>query len=125
MKPDTRTARELFQADVRYLVPLYQRPYVWKEDQQWQPLWEDIEVVLDHRLNGGDDNFSHFLGAIVLEQQLHTPGTIPTYTVIDGQQRLTTLQLVLAAASKVAADAGAAKDSALLARLNSNDELTA
>ncbi|BCB86616.1 DUF262 domain-containing protein [Phytohabitans suffuscus] len=125
MKPDTRTARELFQADVRYLVPLYQRSYVWQEEDQWQPLWEDIEVILDHRLNGGDDNFSHFLGAIVLEQPIHTPGTIPTYTVIDGQQRLTTLQLVLAAAGTVAAEVGAARDAALLAKLTYNDDLTA
>jgi hypothetical protein len=125
MKPDTRTARELFQADVRYLVPLYQRSYVWDEARQWQPLWEDIEVILDHRLSGGDDSFSHFLGAIVLEQQLQTPGAIPTYTVIDGQQRLTTLQILLAAASRVAADSGADKDGKLLARLIHNDELNA
>jgi uncharacterized protein with ParB-like and HNH nuclease domain len=116
MKPDTRTARQLFQADVRYLVPLYQRSYVWEEEDQWQPLWEDIEVILDHRLNGGDDNFSHFLGAIVLEQPIQTPGTIPTYTVIDGQQRLTTFQLVLAAARTVVTEVGAAKDAALLAK---------
>ena len=125
MKPDTRTVRELFQADVRYLVPLYQRPYVWDEERQWQPLWEDIEVVLDHRLGGGDDSVSHFLGAIVLEQQLHSPGTIPTYTVIDGQQRLTTLQIVLAAARRVAIEAGASRDGKILGRLTRNDDDTA
>jgi Protein of unknown function DUF262/Protein of unknown function (DUF1524) len=124
VKPDTRTVRELFQADVRYTVPLYQRPYVWNADQQWQPLWEDIEVILEHRLDGGDGAVTHFLGAIVLEQQLHTPGTIPLYTIIDGQQRLTTLQLVLGAASRVAARAGAAKEAAILDRLTANDELT-
>lgn len=124
MKPETRTARELFQADVRYLVPLYQRPYVWDEERQWQPLWEDVEVVLDHRLAGGDDGVSHFLGAIVLEQQLHSPGTIPTYTVIDGQQRLTTLQIVLAAARSVAIGAGAGRDARLLGKLTRNDEWT-
>ncbi len=46
MKPHTRTVRKLFQSDVRYVVPLYQRSYVWSADRQWQPLWEDIEVVV-------------------------------------------------------------------------------
>jgi uncharacterized protein with ParB-like and HNH nuclease domain len=42
MKPETRTVTELFERDVRYVVPLYQRPYVWNEEDQWEPLWEDI-----------------------------------------------------------------------------------
>jgi hypothetical protein len=125
MKPDTRTVRELFQSDVRYVVPLYQRAYVWSAERQWHPLWEDIEAVLEHRLRGGADGFSHFLGAIVLEQQLHAPGAIPVFTVIDGQQRLTTLQLVVGAASKVAADVGAAKEAAILRKLTTNDPLMA
>lgn len=106
-------------------MPLYQRPYVWDAEHQWQPLWDDIEVILEHRLDGGADGFSHFLGAIVLEQELHSPGSIPFYTVIDGQQRLTTLQLLLGAASKVASDVGADKEAAILGRLTQNDELTA
>jgi hypothetical protein len=125
MKPDTRTVRELFQADVRYVVPLYQRSYVWSTDRQWQPLWEDIETVLEHRLHGTGNGYSHFLGAIVLEQQLHAPGSVPVFTVIDGQQRLTTLQLIVGAASKVAADVGADKEAAILRRLTSNDPLMA
>jgi hypothetical protein len=126
VKPDTRTIKELFERDVRYVVPLYQRPYVWDAERQWQPLWDDIEAILEHRLNGGaEDGFSHFLGAIVLEQVLHAPGAIPLYTVIDGQQRLTTLQLLLGAASNMAGGAGSEKEAAILRRLTMNDKLTA
>lgn len=126
MKPDTRTVKELFERDVRYVVPLYQRPYVWSAERQWQPLWEDIEAILEERLNGGGgDGFSHFLGAIVLDQVIHAPGAIPLYTIIDGQQRLTTLQLLLGAASNTADGAGSDKEAAILRRLTRNDELTA
>src|SRR5260370_12871888 len=49
MKPDTRTITQLFELDVRYEVPLYQRPYVWEEKDQWDPLWDDVETLLDHQ----------------------------------------------------------------------------
>src|SRR5438552_1656990 len=105
VKPETRTITQLFELDVRYVVPLYQRPYVWDRDDQWEPLWDDIHALIEHQLNGnwGADGWSHFLGAIVLEQETQAPGSIPVYTVIDGQQRLTTLQILLAAAARVAA----------------------
>jgi hypothetical protein len=126
VKPDTRTVKELFERDVRYVVPLYQRPYVWDAERQWQPLWDDIEALLEHRLNGSaEDGYSHFLGAIVLEQVLHAPGAIPLYTVIDGQQRLATLQLLVGAASNMARDAGSGKEAAILRRLTMNNELMA
>lgn len=104
MKPDTHTVQELFERDVRYTVPLYQRPYVWDEEHQWAPLWDDISALLEHQDRGATSELSsHFLGAIVLEQQKTVPGQIPRFTVIDGQQRLTTLQLlIMAAASSLA-----------------------
>jgi uncharacterized protein with ParB-like and HNH nuclease domain len=102
MKPDTHTVQQLFERDVRYIVPLYQRPYVWNEGEQWAPLWEDITALLQHQEDIiGSELWSHFLGAIVLDQDQTVPGQIPRYTVIDGQQRLTTLQLLIAAAAKL------------------------
>src|SRR3954470_2335335 len=97
MLAETRTLVQLFQLDVRYMIPLYQRPYVWTEDRQWWPLWEDIAVVADHIVAEGAsaDSPSHFLGAIVIQQEDNPPGTPQRYMVIDGQQRLTTLQLIL------------------------------
>lgn len=123
MKPETRTVNNLFEADVHYVVPLYQRPYVWNEDDQWEPLWADVRTLLDHQL-GGDfrdgQTWSHFLGAIVLEQEVQAPGRIPRFVVIDGQQRLTTLQLFLAAAHRVAVELGTADDADILADLLEN-----
>lgn len=124
MKPETRTIAELFELDVRYEVPLYQRPYVWDEEKQWQPLWDDISSLLDHQLSpGAYGQWSHFMGAIVLEQETRPPGSVPVYTVIDGQQRLTTAQILLSAASHVTQAHGSEKDSALLRDLITNNPL--
>lgn len=122
MKPDTRTVTQLFELDVRYVVPLYQRPYVWSEEAQWGPLWDDILTLLDHQAAENGQHYSHFLGALVLDQVTQAPGKVPVFTVIDGQQRLTTLQVLLAAASNVAAEFGAEDDAAILRDLVSNNE---
>lgn len=121
MKTDTRTVTELFNLAVRYIVPLYQRPYVWKEKDQWQPLWDDFVTLLDHRRSGNGHLYSHFLGAIVLEQEIQPPGEIPVFTVIDGQQRLTTLQIILAAAGNMSKEFGALNDGAIIRDLVQND----
>ncbi|EHR63454.1 DUF262 domain-containing protein [Saccharomonospora cyanea] len=125
MKPATHTVQELFERDVRYIVPLYQRPYVWNEEEQWGPLWQDITALLHHQEDtGGLGNYaqwSHFLGAIVLDQEQTAPGRIPRFTVIDGQQRLTTLQLLVAAAAKAMTEVGADNDAEILRELISNN----
>lgn len=123
MKPETRTINNLFETNVRYVVPLYQRPYVWNKPKQWEPLWGDILILLEHQVaaNGFAPGYSHFLGAIVLDQETQAPGRIPQYTVIDGQQRLTTLLLLIAAARSAAEDLGATTEAGLLADLMLND----
>lgn len=94
---------DLFQRQRRYVVPLFQRPYVWEQEEQWEPLWQDIagraEAVLERDSRGtrSDKIGSHFLGAIVLNQIKVYGRQVDTVEVIDGQQRLTTLQLMLAA----------------------------
>lgn len=121
MKPDTRTVTQLFELAVRYIVPLYQRPYVWDEEDQWEPLWGDVVTLLEHQLNGDGQHYSHFMGAIVLDQVTQAPGRIPVYTVIDGQQRLTTMQILLAAVENVAAEFGAENDASIMRDLVRND----
>jgi Protein of unknown function DUF262/Protein of unknown function (DUF1524) len=122
VKPDTHTVQQLFERDIRYAVPLYQRSYVWDEEHQWEPLWSDIEAMLEHQ--GESDPtpvWSHFIGAIVLDQEQTAPGQIPRFTVIDGQQRLTTLQLLLAAAAAALDDTKCPDDAALLRELTQNN----
>lgn len=126
MRPDTHTVQQLFERDVRYLVPLYQRPYVWDQEHQWEPLWGDVLALLQHQEAGEAGGlWSHFLGAIVLEQEQTAPGEIPRFTVIDGQQRLTTLQLLLAASATSLAATGADGDAELLRQLTVNNALKA
>lgn len=121
MKPATHTLNDLFGADVRYVVPLYQRPYVWKRDTHWRPLWEDVVDVIERQEDPAFNAPSHFLGAVVLDQEETTPGEATRRLVIDGQQRLTTLQLLLSAAAKEADHAGAAREARLLRALTLNN----
>lgn len=87
----------VFDAKQRLEVPLFQRQYVWHEEQQWLPLWEDIERKFSEALEGRQDAPNHFLGAMVLDQKQTPTGHVVVRQVIDGQQRLTTLQIFLAA----------------------------
>lgn len=95
------TLRELFGPDQRLVVPVFQRPYVWSEDRNWRPLWEDVTALVQRRL-AGEEVHPHFLGAVVLDQMPTPTGSMPARQVIDGQQRLTTLQVLLAAVRDVA-----------------------
>ena len=80
----------------RLVVPLFQRPYVWNEENQWEPLWDDVVRVAERVLNRPTDkHHPHFLGAVVLQQVQKPTGLMQERTIIDGQQRLTTLQLLL------------------------------
>ncbi len=75
MRPETHTVQQIFERDVRYTVPLYQRPYVWDEEHQWSPLWDDITALLQHQESGDTAGlWSHFLGAIVLDSSKRSRG---------------------------------------------------
>lgn len=77
-------------------MPLFQRPYVWNQEIQWEPLWEDVARVAERLLTRPQDkHHAHFLGAVVLQQVQRPAGHIQERTIIDGQQRLTTLQLLM------------------------------
>jgi hypothetical protein len=131
VQAQTLTPFNLFASPVRYVVPMFQRPYVWTRELQWEPLWDDIrnlaEDVLE-RLDAGaggasmsHDAVPHFLGAVVLDQQLVPAGYIPVRHIIDGQQRLTTLQLLLDAAQCVVERHGAKADASALETLVLNN----
>lgn len=94
MFTQVKTPQDIFFNPQRFLVPLFQRPYVWNQELQWQPLWDDVRRVAE-RIELTGTSTPHFLGAVVLQQQPAELGTLGVRTVIDGQQRLTTLQLFL------------------------------
>ena len=96
MNADPIPLLDLFEKKMRLEVPLFQRQYVWTLEQQWEPLWEDVSRKFAEWIEGRSDGPVHFLGAMVLDQK-ETPAThVEKRQVIDGQQRLTTLQIFLA-----------------------------
>lgn len=96
MKADAVPLLDLFEKKMRLEVPLFQRQYVWSRERQWEPLWEDISRKFAEFIEGRSDGPVHFLGAMVLDQK-QTPAThVERRQVIDGQQRLTTFQIMLA-----------------------------
>src|SRR4051794_17507866 len=96
METQVRTPQAIFMHPQRLVVPLFQRPYVWNEENQWEPLWDDVTRVADRLLRDpAEKHQPHFLGAVVLQQVQKPTGYMQERTIIDGQQRLTTLQLLL------------------------------
>lgn len=97
MQANAISLLSIFETKLRLEVPLFQRQYVWTQEQQWEPLWEDISRKFSEYLDGRKDAPVHFLGAMVLDQKLTPVTHVARRQVIDGQQRLTTLQIFLAA----------------------------
>ena len=136
MHTDILTPKDLFQKDVRYTIPPFQRPYVWSQDDQWEPLWEDVRNVAENYLEelerSGNNEVEaeqktspHFLGAVVLKQVPTAAKEIDQREVIDGQQRVTTLQLLLDAIQQICEESDQPyirKAARRLAKLVTNDE---
>jgi hypothetical protein len=106
MQAYKRTIFALFDGKRRYVIPLFQRQYVWGRERQWQPLWDDLRRQSDEALAERPVTSPHFLGAIVLAQAQTFGDQVPAHDVIDGQQRLTTFQIFLAALRDVTGELG-------------------
>lgn len=83
--------RQLIEGQKQYVVPLFQRPYSWSE-KQWKAMWNDVVEQSRH-----DDGRPHFFGSIVTAPARSVPQGVGKYLLIDGQQRITSAQLLLAA----------------------------
>lgn len=110
----------------RFVVPIYQRQYSWRE-QRLEPFWDDVVAKAEEALEG-KPKFSHYMGALILAPggDGFTIGATPRVQVVDGQQRLTTFQLFLAALREVGdrlgdADIGTAVRNYLFVHLMSGD----
>lgn len=109
MKADALSPRQLFDGKMHYEIPAFQRPYVWNEEDQWAPLWDDIRRVAESRIGSASKPpkpIQHFLGAVVYESKPPVVGDVTRHQVIDGQQRTTTLQLIIDAARAVIEERG-------------------
>jgi alkylated DNA nucleotide flippase Atl1 len=89
------TLQELLEGSKQYQVPLYQRTYSWKQDQL-RRLWEDILKLAEDRVDA--PGATHFIGSLVLAPSpSNGPAGVQEFLVVDGQQRLTTLSILLCA----------------------------
>ena len=102
MDAGIQTLSGLFKTPVSFRIPVFQRPYAWTKERQWQPLWNDTKRVAEKLLAAkqGEKIPPHFMGAIVLQLQSAKSGEVVKRIVVDGQQRLTTLQLLIRAAQQ-------------------------
>ncbi|MGL2916443.1 DUF262 domain-containing protein [Helicobacter pylori] len=80
------TIREIFQAE-GYSIPNYQRDYAWK-DKNFRDLWEDLEEAIEYNKKGQ----GHFIGTMVVAKNEDNK---KLYDIIDGQQRTTTIFMLL------------------------------
>lgn len=122
METFKRTPLQLFNLPQNFLIPLFQRPYVWKEVEQWEPLWKDIRRVAELRIAQPHLNATHFLGAVVIQSHEAQSKRLTTWNVIDGQQRLTTLQILADATRSLLAQANLPKLAGQLEDLTHNSE---
>lgn len=118
-----RTPLQLFNLPQHFVIPLFQRPYVWKEDEQWAPLWSDIRRVTEIRMADSRSNATHFLGAVVIQAHEAQSKRLAAWNVIDGQQRLTTLQILADATCALLTESGLGRAAGQLERLTHNDEI--
>ena len=85
IKASEQNLDSVFHRDYEFQIPVYQRPYAW-DLEQVSELFDDLVAAM-----GGSENEPYFLGSVVLIKH----GDDPTSDVVDGQQRLTTLTMLL------------------------------
>lgn len=109
MQAFTYELKQIMTPERRYVIPTFQRDYEWTQVGQWELLFEDLDAVADRlgqaRANAATTGANlakaekavapHFLGAVVCDQMPSPAGGLDLRAVIDGQQRLTTLQLLV------------------------------
>lgn len=109
MDAKTYPLQDILKPERRYIIPTFQRDYEWTLDGQWRLLFDDLESTADKLvevrsnqdetptgLKNKEQNVTpHFLGAIVCASLPFATGGIALRSVIDGQQRLTTIQLLV------------------------------
>lgn len=138
MEAKTWALGEILKPERRYIVPTFQRSYEWTKEGQWELLFADLVATADRLFqrrqfakmaDSQPDEASvspHFLGAIVCDSLPFPAGGVALRSVIDGQQRLTTLQLLLRGLLDVVQEADTDSDlkgkAKSLSKMIGNDE---
>ena len=92
-----RTFKDILNGTVRFEVPFFQRGYAW-DKKQWDQLFTDIQEQLISEINDGKSlvDVEHFFGPIVVLEKMGGAPELKEFLVVDGQQRITTIYLLLA-----------------------------
>ena len=91
MKAQDIQFTQLLEGSKQFIIPIFQRTYSW-EKSHCQQLWDDII-----RVGANAEINSHFIGSAVYIPEVNSGAAIPRWLVIDGQQRITTMMLLLIA----------------------------
>ncbi len=91
MAPQLTDFLRMFAQNVQYTIPVWQRAYSWDKHTILE-LISDLEAIAEDQR----ENATHFGGTIILHADTSRGGIVDHYTVVDGQQRLTTIHLLIA-----------------------------
>ncbi len=89
MQASETRLQNVIEGTVQYVIPLFQRTYSW-DKKEWQVLWDDLVELCEM-----ETPRSHFIGSIVSMPTVSVPEGVAKYLLIDGQQRLTTIFMIL------------------------------
>ncbi|GJQ22263.1 hypothetical protein BIY37_08640 [Candidatus Brocadia sapporoensis] len=81
--------QDIIEGTKQYVIPLFRRTYSW-EEKEWKILWEDLVELCT-----AENPRSHFIGSIVNMPTVSVPEGVAKFLLIDGQQRLTTIFILL------------------------------
>jgi len=121
MKADSLKISRVFSSggDVHYFLPHFQREYAW-EKTNWQTLLDDVLSI--YEAYDPEKELEHFMGSLVVINDGTRNGTIPAFKLVDGQQRLTTVSLLLCALGRLAGDQNSALKRKIHRLLTNPDE---
>ena len=96
MNANSKKILEVFSngGNIHFVLPHFQREYTW-DKTNWKTLWEDVTATYDDYTAGQDPE--HFMGSLVVILDGTVNGLIPAFKLVDGQQRLTSISLLLCA----------------------------
>ena len=81
--------QDIIKGTKQYVIPLFQRTYSWTKEE-WDMLWRDLVDLCE-----AENPRTHFIGSIVTMPTVSVPEGVSKYLLIDGQQRLTTIFILL------------------------------
>lgn len=122
MKADPFQIGDVLKNPKRFVVPIYQRTYAWKVKPHLETFFDQLEAKAEERLKS-NDGFPHYMGALlVIPRGAYSFGRMEVLDVVDGQQRLMTFEILLAALRELARSLGQAQVADLLEPLLLNAE---